>query len=51
MRDARVYAAFDRNYTMNTLIPAEVFAGAAQLILAFFAVVTTFITFLFTARV
>jgi len=35
---------------MNTLIPAEVIAGTAQLVLAFFAVVTTFITYLFSAR-
>jgi len=35
---------------MNTLIPAEVIASAAQMMLAFFAVVTTFITYLFTAR-
>lgn len=36
---------------MNTLIPAEVVASTVQLILAFFAVVTTFITYLFAARV
>lgn len=35
---------------MNTLIPTEVIAGAGQLVLAFFAVVTTFITYLLTAR-
>ena len=35
---------------MNTLIPVDVIAGTAQLVLAFFAVVTTFITYMFTAR-
>jgi hypothetical protein len=35
---------------MNTLIPAEIIAGVAPLVLAFFAVVTMFVTYLFTVR-